>query len=312
MDKVNMTQNNNRRVFFRIYDEVNLFYHKIDQTLLTESQPATDDILKWPTDIERVPQDRVLELPKLEKVLPEDMAPGLHFDENETRDVNISASGMAFNCEDSLKEGDYLAIRILLVSSMEAIVTYAKVVYCRNSDPNETQYPYFVGAHFINMADEDRELLAKYVNKKRSQQTWVRAFILAAVMTVIVAPDVVFGLFFELLHFLFEHFLESLHLAFEFVEINLDKLIEHLFETDLHQTQVIVFYIIASFVFYGLYRLGRAAPPFFRQFKKNQIAYWSRKKASLLFYWREQSVFNKIKLVAIGVAVIACYIFLGM
>ncbi len=118
MDKVNMTKNKNRRVFFRIYDEVNLFYHKIDPTLLTESQPAADDILKWPTEIEKVPQDRVLELPKLEKVLPEDMAPGLHFDENETRDVNISASGMAFNCEDSLKEGDYLAIRILLVSSM--------------------------------------------------------------------------------------------------------------------------------------------------------------------------------------------------
>ncbi|HEY8095496.1 MAG TPA: PilZ domain-containing protein [Methylobacter sp.] len=315
MDKVNMTKNNNRRVFFRIYDEVNLFYQKIDETLLTEPQPTIDDILNipsWSTDIERVPQDRALKLPKLEKILPDEMTSGLHFDSNQTRDVNISASGMAFNCEHSLKEGDYLAIRILLVSSMEAIVTYGKVVYCRNSDPNETQYPYFVGAHFINMANADQELLAKYVNKKRSQQIWVRAFILAAVMTVIVAPDAVFGLFFELLHFLFEHFLESLHLAFEFVELNLDKLIEHLFETDLHETQVIVFYIIASFVFYGLYRLGRAVPPFCRQLKNNQIAYWSRKKASFLFYWREQSVFNKVKLVVISVAAIACYIFFGM
>jgi hypothetical protein len=315
MDKVNMTKNNNRRDFFRIYDEVNLFYQKIDETLLTESQPATDDILNipsWSTDIERGSQDRVLKLPKLEKILPDDMTPRLHFDENETRDVNISASGMAFNCEDSLKEGDYLAIRILLVSSMEAIVTYGKVVYCRNSNPNETQYPYFVGAHFVDMADEDRELLVKHVNKKRSQQIWVRSFILAAVMMVIVMPDVVFDLLSSLLHFLFVNILHFLHLAFEFVELNLDKLVEHLFETDLHQTQVIVFYIIASFVCYGLYRLGRAVPPFCRQVKKNQITYWSRKKASLLFYWREQSLFNKIKLAVIGVAAITCYILFGM
>lgn len=315
MDKVNMTKNNNRRDFFRIYDEVNLFYQKIDETLLTESQPATDAILNipsWSTDIEGGSQDRVLKLPKLEKILPDDMTSRLHFDENETRDVNISASGMAFNCEDSLKEGDYLAIRILLVSSMEAIVTYGKVVYCRSSNPNETQYPYFVGAHFVDMADEDREVLAKHVNKKRSQQIWVRSFILAAVITVIVAPDVVFSLLLGVLHFLFEHFLESLHLAFEFVELNLDKLVEHLFETDLHQTQVIVFYIIASFVCYGLYRLGRAVPPFCRQVKKNQTAYWSRKKASFLFYWREQSLFNKIKWAVIGVAAITCYILFGM
>lgn len=306
MDKVNMAKNKNRRVSFRIYDEVNLFYQKIDETLLTEPQSAIDDILNAPSRA----TDMDTEAP--DKNLPDVMAQGFQFSENETRDVNISASGMAFNCEDALKEGDYLAIRILLVSSSTAIVTYGKVVYCRNSNPNETQYPYFVGAHFVDMADDDRELLVKHVNKKRSQQIRVRAFILAAVITVIVAPDVVFGLFFELLHFLFEHFLESLHLAFEFIELNLDKLVEHLFETDLHQTQVIVFYIIASFVFYGLYRLGRAVPPFCRQCKKNQIAYWSRKKASLLFHWREQSLFNKIKLVVIGAAAVTCYIFFGM
>lgn len=315
MDEVNMMKNKNRRVSFRIYDEVNLFYQKIDETLLTEPQPASDDILKassWPTDIERVSQDSALLLPKLEKILPDDMTPGLHFDENETLNVNISASGMAFNCEDALKEGDYLAIRILLVSSMVTIVTYCKVVYCKNSNPYEGQQPYLVGAHFINMTDEDRELLVKHVAKKRLQQTWIRGVILAAVMAIIVAPDVVFGSLFELLHFMLEHFLEFIHLTFEFIESNLDKLVEHLFETDLHQTQVIVFYIIASFVLYSLYRLWRAVPPFCRQFKKNQIAYWSRKKASLLYYWREQSLFNKIKLVVISVAAITCYIFFGM
>jgi hypothetical protein len=169
-----------------------------------------------------------------------------------------------------------------------------------------------VGAHFINLKDEDRELLSKHVAKKKAQQIVVKGFILTTVITVIAMPDVVFGLLFELFHFLFEHFLEFLHLAFEFVELNLDKLVEHFFDTGLHETQVIVFYIIASFVVYGFYRLFRALPLFCQRCKKNQIVYWSRKKASWLFYWREQSLFNKIKLVVIAIAAITGYVFLGM
>lgn len=315
MDKVNVTKNKNRRVFFRIYDEVNLFYQKIDETLLTEPQSAIDDILNapsWSTDMERGSQDRALELHGPEKNLSDVMTPGLQFNENETRNVNISASGMAFNCEDSLKEGDYLAIKILLASSTAAIVAYGKVVYCKNSNPNETRHPYFIGAHFIKMADEDQELLVKHVNKKRSQQRWVRGFILAAAMTVIVAPDVVFSLLAELVHFLAERIFETIHIAFEFTELSLDHLIEHLFHTDLHQTQVIVFYIMLSFALYGVYILWRAVPPFCRRCKKNLFAACARQKASLLFYWREQSLFNKIKLVVIGVAAITCYVFFGM
>lgn len=283
-----MAKNKNRRGFFRIYDEVNLFYQKIDEKLLTEPL-----------------------LPKLEKNLPEVMTPGLHFDEHETRNVNISASGMAFNCEEALKEGDYLAIKMQLVSGMPVIVTYGQVVYCNNSQLNDSQYPNFVGAHFINMKAEDRELLIEHVSKKRSQQIWINGFILAVVITVITAPDVVFGLASQFLHFLLELFLHTIHLGFEFIESSLDKFIEHLFHTDLHQTQVIVFYIILSFGLYGLYRLLRAAPPFFRQCKKNQINYWSRQKASLLYYWREQSLPNKITLAVIGAAAITCYVLFG-
>ncbi|MDP1771531.1 MAG: PilZ domain-containing protein [Methylobacter sp.] len=301
-----MAKNKNRRVSFRIYDEVNLFYQKIDETLLTEPQSAIDDILNapsWSTDMDTG-------LP--EKNLPEGKMPGFQFNENETHNVNISASGMAFNCEDALKEGDYLAIRMLLGSSTSAILAYGKVVYCRNSNPSETQYPYFIGAHFIKMADEDRELLVKHVARKRSQQVWVRAFTLAAVMTVIVMPDVVFDLLSSLLHFLFVNILHFLHLAFEFTESSLDHLIEHFFHTDTHHTQIIVFYILVATAIGGLYWLWRAVPPIFQRCKESLFSYCSRKKASLLYYWEGQSLFNKIKLGVIGVAAITCYILFGM
>jgi len=303
MDKVNVTKNKNRRAFFRIHDEVNLFYKKIDEKPLTGSQPVFDNIVNtFPSsaDGEKIS-------PELEKNLPD-----FQFSGNETCNVNISASGMAFNCEDALKEGDCLAIKLLLASGMTAIVTQCKIVYCKNIQANGSECPYFVGAHFINMKDEDRELLIRHVDKKRQQRRWFNAFLLAVVITVITLPDVVFGLLLELFHFLLELFLEFSHLAFEFIESNLDHLVEHIFETDVHQTQVIVFYIIVPFVFYGFYRLWQVVPPFFLRCKNKQIAYWARKKANLLFYWQEQSSLNKLKLLVIAATVITCYVLFGM
>lgn len=311
MDKVNMAKDNNRRVSFRIYDRVNLFYKKIDENRLAEPYPAFDNVVNdflLPSEPEKVSQAPALPTPRQDKDLPEDM----QFDEDDALNVNISASGMAFTCDDALKEGDYLVIRLLLLSSLASIVTYGKVVYCKTTNPYETHHPYLVGTHFISLKEQDQELLSQHVNKKKMQQTVIKGFVLAAVLTVIAMPGAVFGLLLELLHHLLELSLEFCHLAFEFIESSLDKLVEHFFETDVHTTQVIVFYIIVSFVFYGLYRLYRVVPPFYRRVKKNQISYWSRKKASLLFYWREQSLFNKIKLVAIVVAAITGYIFFGM
>lgn len=288
-----MTKNKNRRVFFRIYDEVNLLYTKIDEKQLADPRPVFDTILN----------ENLLSI-TIEKNATQ-------LKKNDTRNVNISASGMAFMCEDALKEGDYLAIKITL-AGISNIVTYAKVVYCKNSTASDISYPYFVGAHFIAMKEEYQELLDKHVNKKRLQQIWINSFLLTTVLAIIAAPAAIFGLLLELLHFLLELFLELSHLGFEFIESNLDKLIEHFFETNLHQTQVIVFYIILPVVVYGLYRLCRALPPFCLRFKKNQLACWSRKKASLLYYWQEQSLVKKVMLVAISVAAISGYVFFGI
>ncbi|MDO9269491.1 MAG: PilZ domain-containing protein [Methylobacter sp.] len=314
-----MTKNKNRRVFFRIYDEVNLFYQKIDEKLLTEPYSTFENISNTPastTDAEKISQDSASSLPTLEKNLPDIRTPESQFNESETRHVNISASGMAFNCEDALKEGDILVIKIQLASSMAAIVTYSQVVYCKNlqsdDSPSDSPHSCFVGAHFVNMKDEDRKLLIKYVDKKRGLQNRVNGVILAAVITVIAVPDVVFGLLFEFTHFLFELILHIIHIAFEFVESGLDHLIEHLFHTDLHQTQVIVFYIIAFSVLYALYRLVRVLPPFCRRCKNSLFAACEQQKESVLFYWREQSLTNKLKIAVIGVVAITCYIFFGM
>ncbi|MDO9423770.1 MAG: PilZ domain-containing protein [Methylobacter sp.] len=186
-----MTKTEERRGFFRIDDEVNLFYKKIDQKQATEPHHVSDNVLNscsLSTALEIVSQDSAILLRRLEKILPDVadylrlidtkidliaqamMMQGHQFKENDTRNVNISASGMAFNCEEMLKEGDYLEIKMLLVSSMAVIVTYAKVVFCKSSQTTDSQFPYFVGVDFTNMKDEERELLIQYVVKKQLQQ----------------------------------------------------------------------------------------------------------------------------------------------
>jgi hypothetical protein len=186
-----MTKAEDRRGFFRIDDEVNLSYKKIDEKQLHEPHPVSDNILNscsLSTALETVSQESATLLHRLDKVLPEvadylrlidtkiDLLAqaitmqGFQVKENNTRKVNISATGIAFNCEEALQKGDYLEIKILLTSCMRVIVTYGRVVHCQNSPSNDSHYPYFVGVNFIDMKEEDREMLIKYVVKEQLQQ----------------------------------------------------------------------------------------------------------------------------------------------
>jgi hypothetical protein len=190
MDKINIAKTEDRRTFFRVDDEISFFYHKIDEKQVAEPYSISDNILNncsLSTALEMVSQDSALLMRRLEKILPEAadylrlidskidllaqaiMMQGFQYKENDTCNVNISASGMAFPAQKAFKRGDFLEIKILLVSSMAVIVTYGKVIHCKNNKSDSCQ-PYFVGVSFIDMKEEDKEVLIKYVVKKQLQQ----------------------------------------------------------------------------------------------------------------------------------------------
>ena len=100
---------------------------------------------------------------------------------------------------------------------------------------------------------------------------------------VITMPDMVFG-----------SLLELAHILFEFIEEILDKFVEHIFHTDRHQTQVIVFYLMMSIAFGCIYYLWRVLPPLCRQCKENLIAAWFWHKTRVFCYWQQQPLINKI------------------
>ena len=297
MAKLN-EKKSNRRVALRVYEQVNLFYQKINTSQLNETQSGYDKIINKFNQSEIVGQTSF---------------PNSQSQENDTLNINISSSGIAFTCKEELKADDYLMLRILFLSSMTVVMTCCKVVYCKPSNPFESnRHPYSIGAQFVNMTTEDGELLNKHVGKRKKQQLAVNVLITIFTLAILVAPVEALGLLISLGHHLLEIFLHMLHLVFEYIEMGLDHVIEHHFHTDTHKTQVIVFYLLVTFGLVPLYFFGRMASSTFVRLSKRLLLYWSRKKSSCLYFWDHQTMLDKIKIIGIGTSVIASYIYFGV
>ena len=131
---------------------------------------------------------------------------------------------------------------------------------------------------------------------------------LIGIVIMITMPDVVIGLLFESVHFFFE----LLFILFEWIESTLDKLVEHLFHTELHQTQIIVFYLLVVITVFPLYYLSRMLLRLFFRLKETLLSAWTLYKTHATLYWQDLSFVNIIKFILISVAAIylASFIFM--
>lgn len=182
-----------RRRYFRIDDEVNLSYVKVEEGDTNELSRVSENILNsysLTTALDMLSQESAGLLHRLERSQP-DLADYLRvinnkidllaqaivlqngdLEERQTRNVNLSAAGLAFESEEALDESSFLEIKMTLVSCMAVIVTYGRVVYCKpNPNPAAASaFPYMVGVDYVNMKEQDREVLIKHVLKKQLQQ----------------------------------------------------------------------------------------------------------------------------------------------
>lgn len=230
----------------------------------------------------------------------------------DSMDICLSETGIAFNSHDPLKEGVTLNLDVLLLSRMKSLNVDCKVVYCRDSNPYETRHhPYRIGGQFLDMKDSDRETIKRHV-KRRNLHLWTGyGFWSALVATALFLPEVLWHTLEELLHHALEIVLHVTHLGFEFLEIGLDHAVEHLFHTDLHDTQLIVFYTICSI---GFAILALLAKPMFRFLRKRWLKtriFMLRKSASIRYYWSHQSIIGKLKIVGIAGGAISLYAMFG-
>lgn len=180
-----------RRRFFRIDDEIRLYYKKIPDNQLQDNSATGLNAFgdcSLATALDMMTQESQVSLHRLERNDP-DVAEYLkvlnnkidlvarallmqkmELSEQKTRNVNMSASGIAFDSEELIQPGECLEIKMLLSSSMAVIITYGKVVRCEKNADMDKEYPYIVGVDYYRMPEQDREVLIKHVVKRQIQQ----------------------------------------------------------------------------------------------------------------------------------------------
>lgn len=293
----NKTKNNNsnRRRAFRIIEQVDLFFHKLDP----QQQTDFNSLITQSTPLDYPPPSSNLE----------QSFPSSSIKESDSLNVNISASGISFTCKEQLMADDYIMVRVLLLSSMTVITACCKVIYSKPSNPYEkNQYPYLVGAQFVNLKPQDEALLSRHVHKKKNRQLIANGLWLSLIMMALIVPDVVFDFIVGLGSFLIDEVIEITHLLYELFEYSLDHLIEHTFHTEIHQTQIIVFYIQLALALALTYPLARGIYSGFKQLISGFCSFYIRKKSSVGYWWGVQSLLYQVGLISTVIMVTIVYL----
>ncbi len=89
---------------------------------------------------------------------------------HDAREVNLSASGLAFQSQEAIESGEFLEIKLLLSSFRVLLVACCKVIQCAANEPDEGSPPYLVSADFINLSEEDRDLLIQHLVRRQMRQ----------------------------------------------------------------------------------------------------------------------------------------------
>jgi len=180
-----------KRRYFRVNDTINLFHRVIDESKIDERSHVSSDVLascSLAAALDMLNQEAAALVPRLERRDPEMVeylrvldskinliAQALRyqddeFSEHDKREVSLSAAGVAFTNDSAIEVGALLELRMLLSSCLAVIVAYARVVQCKDISADNSRNPFAICVEYINMNEEDRELLIKHVIKKQMQQ----------------------------------------------------------------------------------------------------------------------------------------------
>ncbi len=181
-----------RRRFFRIEDEIILFYKEIGSEEVPDVDGFKEEIVdsfSLSSALNHLSFDSSVLLKKIERTQPEvgdflkiiekkidlishaSLLKDTQLTEKSIQSINISASGLAFDSNHSLETGTILELKLLLPPSLLAMVTYGKVVYCKKTDTGTgATSSYHIGVDFFKLREQDRELLIRHVVKKQIKQ----------------------------------------------------------------------------------------------------------------------------------------------
>lgn len=134
-------------------------------------------------------------------------------------------------------------------------------------------------------------------------------FIIGTIV-LLIAPDMIANILITIVHFAFTLILHFAEVTFEGLESLLDRTVEYFFDTEVHETQTIVFYLMTLIALFPLYFLCRIMPSFFIWLKEILITTWIRHKNNVIIYWQDLSPHDKIKMTILPI--LAAYLIFSL
>lgn len=178
-----------RRRHFRVEDEIVLFFNEVTQADAENAQRLKYQVVNGfslSSALNQLGEESRTRMKMLEKENPELIAclkildqkinliaqavliSDLALPSQPAREVNLSATGLAFASERAIPPGTLLELKMILPPSLVAVVATGRVVHCETRvNRSESDFRCNIGVDFIGLADPDRELLIRHVFKKQ-------------------------------------------------------------------------------------------------------------------------------------------------
>ncbi|MEQ1484298.1 hypothetical protein [Methyloglobulus sp.] len=96
---------------------------------------------------------------------------------------------------------------------------------------------------------------------------------------------------------------EFIHIIFEIIELSLDRLVEDMFDTELHETQLIVFYIILAIAGTLTYLVWKVLVQVFSGVSQIFKQEWSELKDAMTTDWQGMSMTNRIIVISLFILI---------
>ena len=181
-----------RREYFRIADEIALDYRlisddeadrlvekiqsrQVDRFTASSSFAATT---RQMTHVMHKVQSESAELArclqaidqKLNMVAQLFVTEEMELNEQPTREVNLSAGGVAFRAQHEIGMDSLLELRMVLFPSLVGILTVSRVIHCERINDDNRQFPWQIAVVYEHLRESDREHLVRHIMAKETQQ----------------------------------------------------------------------------------------------------------------------------------------------
>jgi hypothetical protein len=92
---------------------------------------------------------------------------------------------------------------------------------------------------------------------------------------------------------------EFIHIIFEIIELSLDRLVENIFDTELHETQLIVFYIMLVIAGTLIYLVWKVLVQVFSGVSQIFKQEWSELKDAITTDWQGMSMTSRVIVISL-------------